>query len=197
MSMSGRSVSRLAWIAAASLIIGNGPSPSLLWADAPLIEDGDARIDSANRRFFAIPGPGQRSTLVFRREGKNGRVKLWEMKGWPYAGYLDEDGEYLATGDWDVHFLKRGYRGDEVIVSFYRRSSLIKAVRVVDILRHPKDLGAPSEDGYHWGTWTGFVARHRFAIDTAEGRRLIYDVTTGALVEILQNGRDGGADASH
>jgi len=170
-------------VAATAVAVAIGVLPVTGRADAPLIEDRDPRIDSANGRFFAVPGPEKKSALVFRRDGPDGRVKLWEMKGWPYAGYLDDDGESFAVGDWDVHVLKRGYRGDEVIVSFYRRGELIKSLRVADILRRPKNLGSPSEGGYHWGTWVGFVGLHRFALDTAEGRRLIYDVTTGSLVE--------------
>jgi len=168
-------------VAVMAIVIGALPVTGR--ADAPLIEDPDPRMESANGRFFAVPGPNQRSTLVFRRDGSHGRVKLWEMRGWPYAGYLDDDGEYVAAGDWDVQVLRRGYSGDEVIVSFYRRGDLIKSLRVTDILRRPKNLGAPSEAGYHWGAWVGFVGLHRFALETAEGRRLVYDVTTGGLVE--------------
>lgn len=97
--------------------------------------------------------------------------------------YLANDGEYLATGDAQAHILPRHYKPDQVIVSFFRGGVLIRAVHLDEVLRDPKSMGPPSESGYSWSAWSGFVALHRFAVDTVEGRHLVYDVTNGALVE--------------
>jgi len=162
-------------------------APLAVRADAPLIDDGVDRFTSKNGRVFAVPGPKRKTTLVYRKSppGK-APEKLWEMPGWPYAAFLTDDGEYIAIADPRASILPRNYKRDQVVVSFFRRGILIKAVHLDEILLDTKSMGSPSESGYKWGSWTGLVRPDRFALDTVENRRLVYDVATGKLTDVIK-----------
>lgn len=155
-------------------------------ADAPLIDDGADRFTSKDGRVFAVPGPKRKTTVVFRKRTGKTPEKLWDMPGWPYAAFLTDDGEYMAIADPRASILPRDYTPDQIVVSFFKRSTLIKAVRLDEVLVDAKSMGSPSESGYTWGWWTGLIGPHSFALDTVENRRLVYDVATGKLTEVIK-----------
>ena len=161
-------------------------APTPAWADAPLIDDGADRFTSKDGRVFAVPGPRRKTTLVYRKRAGKTPEKLWEMAGWPYAAFLTDDGEYIAIANPRASILPRDYQRDQVVVSFFKRSALIKAVRLDEVLVDTKSMGSPSESGYTWGWWTGLIGPHSFALDTVENRRLVFDVATGKLTEVIK-----------
>jgi hypothetical protein len=151
----------------------------------PLIGDDRESFDSANGKVFAAPGPKQKSTLVFRRLGSAAEAveKLWEMPGWHPWSYVSDDGEYLV---WCLGMPSgRRRRPDEVMVSVFRRGTLVTAIRLNQIVVDPTSMGPSRTAAYPWGECKGFVALHDFSLLTLESRRLIYDVTTGELVEAV------------
>jgi hypothetical protein len=154
-------------------------------ADAPLIDAAD-RFTSKDGRVFAVPGPKRKTTIVFRKRPGKPPEKLWDMPGWPYAAFLTDDGEFMAVADPRASILPRDYKPDQTVVSFFKRSTLIKAVRLDEVLVDAKSMGSPSESGYTWGWLTGLIASHSFALDTVENRRLVFDVTTGKLTEVIK-----------
>lgn len=156
-------------------------APGLAGASPIIFDDGP--IDSANHRFFAAPGPDRRSTVVFKRVGKREKERLWEAPTWSPAEYLTNDGEYLVTGYAGSNLLEHHYDLDEAMVSFYRRGTLINTVRLREIIRDTKHL-EPSDDGVQWGFFVGLIGPTRFALDTVEHRRFIYDVTNGTVVDV-------------
>lgn len=156
-------------------------------ARAFLIKD-EAPVSSANRRYFAVQGPDQRSTVIFKRSVRQKREKHWEVPVWSPAMYLSDDGEYLVVGYEGANLLSHRYRLDQVMVSFYRRTTLIKAVRLEEIIQDRRRLEV-SDSGVLWGFFVGLIAPHRFALDTVERRRLIFDIATGDLVEVTRPDR--------
>jgi hypothetical protein len=161
-------------------------TPRFVAADFSLYDPGP--VHSANKKYFASQRPGQRFTEVFKRVGRTGREKLWEVSDWTPALYLTDDGDYLVMGYEGANLLSHDYRLDQVMVSFFHRATLIKAIRLDEIILDPKHLEI-SDSGVMWGFFVGLVASHRFALDTVEHRRLIYDVSTGDLVEVTRPGR--------
>jgi hypothetical protein len=154
-------------------------------ARAWLFLDADEPVYSSNRQFYAVPA-GAKSTVtrVFRNLGPRRSEKVWEKRGWNYVTNISDDGEYLVTGYDGNNVLDRNYTPDTVMLTFYRRSTPVRSVPLREIIVDVKRM-AEWHEGFEWGFYRGFVAEHQFAVDTAEDRRLVYDVTTGALVEVL------------
>lgn len=157
---------------------------SYVAADAPILIDED-RIDSANRLFFAIPGPDEKTTRVFRRSKAGPSMQLWSMPTWSVMGYLSDDGNYLVRVYPGVNILALDYKPDDVMVSIRRRGELVRDVHLKDLIRDLRALGRRSESGYPWGEYQGFVEPHRFALSTVEHRTIVFDVETGREVSNL------------
>jgi hypothetical protein len=152
---------------------------------ARLIRGDEPSAQSNNGRFFAEPGAAGRgpkgSTEVFRVLGPKKSEKIWEKPGWFPETFLSDDGEYLVSGDNCSGVLPRPHTMDAEIASFFRRGTPVRVVRLRDVILDPKRLR-----GSMWGLCRGFLGDgHRFAIDTWEFRRLVFDVATGKLLETL------------
>lgn len=149
----------------------------------PLMTDDRQSFDSQNGRFFAVPGPKKKSTIIFRRNGSEpGSVEqLWEMPGWLDWPDLSDDGEYLAWCRGGPS--GRRSKSDEVMVSIFSRSGLVAAIPLRDLVLDPKKLALTLARSFPWGHCKGFVGLHDYSLLTLESRRLIYDVTTGKLAE--------------
>jgi hypothetical protein len=151
-------------------------------ADAPFISgDEPERIDSRSKAFFAVPSSDRKATVVFRRQ-KPKDEELWRIAGWNDNAYLSDDGEYLTVGYVGNNLLELDYTPSQAMLQFYKRGKLIRAVPLSELIRDMKSLRR-SASHYSWGYYRGLVAPYRFAVDTIEGRRLIFDVATGALTK--------------
>ena len=163
-------------------VVVTSVAPAL--ADAPLLDYDVTEIDSPNRRFFAKAAPDESSTSVVRRERQGPGISLWTMPGWSPVSFLSDDGEYLAIGYAGVYLLPLNYKPDDVMVSFYKRGKLVRAVRLNEIISDLRNLERGNSH-YGWGMNVGFSGLHQFLVETAEPghqRRLVFDVTTGTLL---------------
>ena len=160
---------------------------TILFSDAamgtsPLL-DTDLPVSSPSGKIVAAPGPKERTTVVARKVGPKTLEKLWEMPEWNHVSFVSDDGEYLVRGYWGVNILETGHAPDEVMLSFYRRGMVIKKVRLNEMVNDPKYLR--SDYRASWGYYQGFVELHKFIVDTMEQRRLVYDATTGNLIDVI------------
>jgi hypothetical protein len=147
-----------------------GADPS----QGPLIDDNTIR--SANGRFVARPDAKEKSTVIFRRDDSGGLTKSWTMTGWSVWDSLSDDGDYLVRCREESG--RRTRKTNEVMLSIYRRGTLISSVRFGEIVLDQNRLVDPRR----WGECKGFVSIHCFVLETLERRRLNYDVTTGTLI---------------
>jgi hypothetical protein len=154
-------------------------------ADAPLLDDGVDRIDSTNKRFYAVPSLDRRSTVVYRTATAGSKAaRLWTVPGWHRAGFLADDGEHFVVGYFGGNLLNREHnKPDQVMLSFFRQGTLIRVVRLDEVIVDRAQLRR-TVSHYAWGELVGFVGPRRFAVDTIEQRRLVYDVATGARVAV-------------
>lgn len=157
---------------------------SRVYADAPFLDDDFTRRDSRNKKFFTDAGPRRKSTVVFRQEGHAPAVRIWEMPGWFRYNFISDDGEYLVTGCDEGDMLPLNYKRDEVVVSFYFRGKFVRAVHLDEIVLDPGNL-TRTNSHFLWGIYEGFSGSRQFIVDTYEQRRLIFDVTTGAVVKTI------------
>lgn len=152
------------------------------WNCCPLIvPDGDV-IRSANQRYFAVPGPKEKSTGVFFRVGPRFVQRLWSVASWDPARMLSDDGKYLV----DCHFSRQGqnFKPDEALVSIYEDGH---SARTINFARIDHDLGHPlwlPSSCSVLDLCRGFSSLHRFVLQTIDGERLEYDIATGALVSL-------------
>lgn len=168
-------------VAVVATVLFLGPGSSR----ARLLRGDEPSAQSNNHRFFAEPGPvgrgSRRSTEVFRVLGPNKSEKIWEKPGWSPETFLSDDGEYLVAGDACTGGVPANHAVATEIVRFYRRNRPVRVVRFNDIIADPKRFKRNL-----WGRCRGFLGDgHRFAIDTWEYRRLVFDVATGKLLETL------------
>jgi hypothetical protein len=144
--------------------------------------DTEHPVWSRNRRFFAVPAADRTVTQVFRVLGRGRSEKVWEKVGWEDGTFISDDGEYLVVGYAGKSVLDRKYTFETVMLTFYRRGTLIRTSRLRGIISLGKSLWEWPE-GYEWGDYVGFVSAHRFAVDTVENVRVFYDVTKGVAVD--------------
>ncbi len=149
-------------------------------ADAPLLSgDEPDRVESLNREFFAVPSANRKATIVFRRR-KPKHEEVWRMSGWHDNSFLSDDGEYLTVGYVGDNLLEADFTASLPMLQFYRRGKLVRSVSLGEIIENMKSLRR-TVSHYAWGYYRGHTALHDVAVDTIEGRRLTFDVTTGAL----------------
>lgn len=103
------------------------------------------------------------------------------MSGWNDASYLSDDGDYLVVGYYQSLLALEDNRPEVPMLKFYRRGALLRSVSLGEIIRDLKSLRR-TRSHYEWGFDVGYVDLHRFAVDTIERRRLVFDVTNGQLV---------------
>jgi hypothetical protein len=156
--------------------------PCQVSADSPLVAgDEPERIESKNKQFFAEPSANRKATIVYRRS-KPKNVEIWRMARWPYHAYLSDDGEYLTIGYPGNNLLDLDCTPALPMLQFYRRGALFRSVTLGEVIVDMKSLQR-TVSHYSWGYYRGHLGPNTVALDTIEGRRLIYDVTTGALVK--------------
>lgn len=126
--------------------------------------------------FYAEPSKGK--TQVFEVLGQNKARLVWEKPGWEYTSYLSDDGEYLVSGEYARGYLPKNYTPDLVILKFYHRSTLLRSVRLSELV----DLKSVRHE--MWGICRDFLPGNQFEVFTFESY-LIFDGTTGKLLKKL------------
>jgi hypothetical protein len=157
-------------LVAAALLVAGPSAARILYDDAP-------PTSSRNGRFYAEPGK-EWNTQVFELLGPKKSRLVWEKPGWEYQSYLSNDGEYLVWGKYCRGYLPAKYTPDLVVLTFYHRSTLVRDVRLSDLV----DVGKVTER--MWGVCRDFLPGNRFEIFTYE-HYLIFDGTTGKLLQKL------------
>jgi hypothetical protein len=143
--------------------------------------DDDERLFSPNGRFYALPQPKKAITPVYR-VGKPHDIEIYRLPGSQPTTFVSDDGDYAVVGNRGDNLLPADVRPDEPMLRFYYRARLIKTVVLQDLLA---DIAAArgSSPRWTWGWYSGFFGAHEFKVDTIQGRRLTYDVTTGVIVK--------------
>ena len=106
-----------------------------VWADAPILSDGEDRIDARNGAFFAIPSPDRRSTVTYRVVRGRKAERMWTLAGWHPGAFLSDDGEYLVVGYPGVNLLALDHEPDVVMLSFFHRAKAVGVVRLNEIIQ--------------------------------------------------------------
>ncbi len=147
-------------------------------AGEPLAPPADQTVCSPNGLYCAVMDAETKQTTVLR-EGR----PHWQRSGWFRDAFLADDGEHLVVGYRGLDLLNWDYRPGTVLLSFWRRDRLIRAVPFAEVIEEPARL-RPMAGHFLWGRTLGFDKSGRFTVETVEDRRLTFDITTGALVAV-------------
>lgn len=146
-------------------------------ADQPAQPPADYTVCSDNGVFCADlrVDPGQ-TTL------RDGETVLWTLNGWFSDVHVANDGEHFVSGYYGFTLLERGFTADTVMLTIWRRGTLVRAVAISELIDDYDNL-VETVSHYLWGRNEGFDDRGRFIVHTVEDRRIAFDVTTGEVVE--------------
>ncbi len=179
------------------LILANEPSspPTIEQTQRPkrgvsTIMDPDKKattkqIWSPNREFYVILDPHNKIITVYGVDwqGKTGRrKKLWVMDGQFEVVCLSNDGEHLVASQ-ATNSLPLDYEKDEVMLSFFRCGGLIREIRLRQLITDFSKLQR-ANSGYHWGKYLGLNAAGYYVVETAEGRKILFDLKTGRPIKL-------------
>ena len=152
---------------------------SLARADEPLPPPTTRNVKSPSGRYVALSQIKPAKTTVYKLE-KGRKTQLWEMNGWFRNAFLCDDGRHLIAFYDGANLLNLEYRPDDVMMRFYERGKLLRAVRLNQIIAQPTpDKFRRTVSHYAWLESYGLNARHQFEIRTLRQKTLLFDPKTG------------------
>lgn len=107
---------------------------------------------------------------------------LWETDGWySFEVYLSDDCKYLARmGDWARGSIPSN---KHLAVAFYKEGILLQSYSTKDLIRNPLAV-QKSVSHYQWEAEPAKFDhwQNRLEIVTIEGKKYVFDITTGNVV---------------
>ena len=140
---------------------------------------------SANKQFFAVMDPKNKETTIYRANADGFPLVQWTMQGWFEVAALADDGKHLIVGYSGNlgNLLPLSVTKNFPMIQFYKTGKRINTVTLGDLVQDLPTLHRTASH-YHWGEYLGLDKDGRYVVQTVEGRRLAFDVTTGKLASI-------------
>lgn len=168
------------WILAVSICAGLC-MPLAGWADQPLEVPQNLKIIAPSGNCWACSDAENKTTTVYKRiKGKS--TKLWTIKGWYRVAALASDCEHFVTGYEGVNLLPDDYSPDMIMLSFYRKETLIRQVPLKELV---KDLSKLEKTASHW-SWGYYMGLERdlyYRVKTVDRGEVVFDMKTGLPVQ--------------
>jgi hypothetical protein len=162
-------------VISASLLAGLGWQAS---ADSPPRAPVDYKATSLNGRCYAFLDARQKRTTVFRLTKAGQPEPLWEMPGWFREASLSNDCEHLVIGFEGSNLLPLDFKPDLALLSFYECGKLLRVVKLNEVITDLRRLRR-TVSHYSWGRFVGFDEKNQYLLETVEGVRIAFDVSTG------------------
>jgi hypothetical protein len=153
----------------------------------------DRSVESPNGEFILV--------MLISSSRQDAEKDPFLREHYPQSGLYRNDGSYtlLWAADWDSgrvdvssdghHVVRWGYvaqRGDyffKTALEFYRDGKLLKRYMLDDLVANPFEL-PHTVSSYHWDEDYGHDdATNTIWVQTYEGRRYVFDMTTGKLIK--------------
>jgi len=120
--------------------------------------------------------------------GNIGRTNwLWSIEGSYQEGWLSDDGEYFVGCYEGLNFLPLSFTKDLTILSFFKQGTLMGSVRLDQLITDFSKLKRVGSQ-YRWSKYIGLNACGLIAGETIEGKKILFDITTGSAVELKTEG---------
>ena len=148
-------------------------------ADAPLPAPANHKILSRNGKFAAEFDWKAKKTTIYARKNATRQAKLWQMNGWHLNAFLADNGRNLIVFHAGANLLNLNYQPDDVMIKFYDRGTLLRQVRLNQIIANPTpDKFRRTVSHYNWLESYGLEG-DKFIINTLQKKRLVFDIKTG------------------
>jgi len=145
-------------------------------ADEPLPPPSTHSVVSQNSAFVAISDP-EKGTRVLDNAT---RRELWSMPGWFRWLFVADDGVHVVTGYDGMNLIPPDAADDLVLLTFWENGKAIRRVPLKEIVSS-RSILTRTVSHYHWGTIEGINAAGFLVVNRSDGRRLLFDVTTGTM----------------
>lgn len=151
------------------------------WADAPPAAPA-ATVCSLSGEVCATREPASRSTVVWRRLPRGGRATLWRAGVLPVNIQVSDDGRTLVELYPGSNLLDARAGPGAVVLTFHHADRAPATVRLDQVIARPEALPR-TESNRLWANAYGFDAAGRYVLETAEGRRFLFDPATGRPIK--------------
>lgn len=150
-------------------------------ADAPLPAPAPTTIHSPQGTYTARLDPEDGIT-VYPSSPENA-APLWVATGWSSVGALSDDGRSLVLGYVGMNLIPRNYDLDMTMLTFFQDGEVIRTVALSELVDSELLERNKTLSHYHWGNFTGIVEDGHYQVETADGQKIHFDITTGTRVD--------------
>lgn len=133
---------------------------------------------SPSREFCARLDPEENSILVYKPGVET--IVLWRATGWSSVAALADDGEHLVLGYEGMSLIPVDHEPDMEMLTFYWRGEVIRRIALSVLIDRAALQRTVSH--WYWGDYLGLDADGRYAVRTADGREIHFEMTTGLPV---------------
>ncbi|MFZ6640860.1 hypothetical protein ACO0LL_14025 [Undibacterium sp. TC4M20W] len=144
-------------------------------ADSPLQPPHKITRTNQNQQYQIISDPLLGTQVL----DKNNKL-LWKMSGWFRAPSISNDGEYCVTEYDGLNLIPQDYSHDMVMLTFWKHGKVLRKVRLKEIIPDKRIL-KETVSHYYWGYGAGIDEHGKFIVQTADEKRLFFDIRTGKL----------------
>jgi hypothetical protein len=114
-------------------------------------------------------------------EGSDRKQERWSVSGWERSFDIADDGDHLVVCYSGLNLLPLDYKPEWTMLRFYRRRELVREWTLRELVPNLAALRR-TVSHYHWGACQGFQADGSYQVVTVDRGKLLFDVTTGRLV---------------
>lgn len=148
---------------------------------AQLPQPASVTVYSPNRQYFLVHQPKSSKISTYQRLGNGVEPKLmWTSYGKYREIAIADDGNHMVASIGNV--IPTDYNDDVIVLTFFKRSQPIRHVRLKHVMGDYSKLIKTKKGQYVWGFFRGFDRNGHYEIETAEKKRIAFDVKTGLPV---------------
>jgi len=149
------------------------PLPAL--ADEPMMPPSVWQTCSPSGEYCARRDPKENRVVAYKPGME--QVVLWTAQGWSRVATLADDGVHMVLGYEGMNLIPVDYDPDMKMLTFFRRGEVIRRVALSAIVGGEALQRTVSH--WYWGDYLGLDADGYFAVRTAGGREIRFEITTG------------------
>lgn len=149
------------------------PIPVL--ADEPMMPPSVWETCSPSGEYCARLDPKDNSVVAYKPGME--QVVLWTAQGWSRVAALADDGMHMVLGYEGMNLIPVDYDPDMEMLTFFRRGVVIQRVALSALVGGEALQRTVSH--WYWGDYLGLDADGCYAVRTAGGREIRFEITTG------------------
>lgn len=105
------------------------------------------------------------------------KTVLWTIGRYVKYGYVNDDGKYFVAVYGGGNLVPTDAGDELVLLTFYRDGTVIKEVKLSEIIDDKSQLVATTSHSY-WGDPVGFGKSHTFKVRRSDGKIISFDLSS-------------------